>query len=155
MQHLTIPILKLPHAADLPLPEYATSGSVGMDVVAAVSADVVIPPLRQAMIPTGISVELPEGYELQIRPRSGLTAKHCLTILNSPVTIDCDFRGEMMVLLYNLGQTDFTVTRGLRIAQFVIAPFVRATWQPTEKLSETQRGAGGFGSTGMSVKTGT
>jgi dUTP pyrophosphatase len=143
-----ITIVRLPHARDLPLPQYATTGSAGMDLSAAVEGDVAIAPGKRAMVPTGISIELPEGFEAQVRPRSGLAAKNGITVLNAPGTVDSDYRGEVNVILINLGDAPFVVTRGMRIAQMIIARHERAVLVESETLSETQRGAGGHGSTG-------
>jgi dUTP pyrophosphatase len=132
----------------LPLPQYATAGSAGMDLSAAVGADVTIAPGKRQMVPTGLSIELPEGFEAQVRPRSGLAAKNGITVLNTPGTVDSDYRGEIKVVLINLGDEPFTVSRGMRIAQMVIAKHERAVLVESEALSETQRGAGGHGSTG-------
>jgi dUTP pyrophosphatase len=146
---ITVAITKLPHGDDLPLPSYATKSSAGMDVLAAIDADVTLPPQARALIPTGIAIALPEGYEAQIRPRSGLALKHGISLVNTPGTIDADYRGEIKVLLINLGQEPFTVTRGMRLAQMVVAPFTQAAWQEVASLDETERGQGGFGSTGI------
>ena len=146
-----IPVLQAPHAADLPLPAYATEDSAGMDLVAAISEDIILQPLERKLIPTGLSIALPKGYEAQIRPRSGLALKHGISLVNSPGTIDADYRGEIGVLLINLGQEAFPVTRGMRIAQMVVAAYTRAEWQPTETLGDSERGTGGFGSTGTQV----
>ena len=147
---MTVPIKlrRLPHAAGLPLPMYATSGAAGMDLLAAVSAPVTIPPGGRALIPTGLTMALPAGYELQIRPRSGLALKNGITLPNTPGTIDEDYRGEVQVILLNAGAEAFTVERGARIAQAVLAPVVRASWQEVETLEATDRNQGGFGSTG-------
>lgn len=131
------------------LPNYQTSQSAGMDLRANLSEAVTLGPLERAIIPTGLYLELPEGYEAQIRPRSGLAAKHGITLLNSPGTIDADYRGEIGVILVNLSNDPFTIENGERIAQMVIATFEQATWIPVEELSQTQRGEGGFGSTGV------
>jgi dUTP pyrophosphatase len=131
------------------LPAYATEHAAGMDLCAAVSNDVILQPGQRTLIPTGLSIALPEGYEAQIRPRSGLALKNGITVLNSPGTIDADYRGEVQVILANLGTEAFTVTRGMRIAQMVVAQYSRVTWQQAETLSTTARGAGGFGSTGV------
>jgi len=149
---VNILLISLPHAHDLPLPAYATEHSAGMDLLAAVKDDVTIQPGARALVPTGISIALPEGYEAQVRPRSGLALKSGVTVLNSPGTIDADYRGEVGVILINHGQEPFKVTRGLRIAQLIIAPYTRATWQKAESLEESARGAGGFGSTGTKAK---
>ena len=148
----TIPIVKLPHADDLALPEYATGHSAGMDLLAAITDDVVLKPLERKLIPAGISIALPEGYEAQVRPRSGLALKHGISVLNAPGTVDADYRGEVGVILINLSHDPFTITRGMRIAQMVIAEVARAAWQPVNKLPESERGEGGFGSTGTDGK---
>ncbi len=146
---ITVPILRLAHAAGLDLPAYATAHAAGVDLLAAVSADTVIPPGGRTLVPTGLSIALPEGYEAQVRPRSGLALKHGITVLNSPGTIDADYRGEVGVILANLGGDPFTVTRGLRVAQLVVASVVRLKWQVAERLPESARGSDGFGSTGQ------
>jgi deoxyuridine 5'-triphosphate nucleotidohydrolase len=149
MNPVPVRIKRLPHAADLPLPAYASAGAAGMDVCAAIAAAVVIPPQGRALIPTGFAIALPEHYELQIRPRSGLALKHGITLPNTPGTIDEDYRGEIAVILLNTSAAPFTVTPGMRIAQAVLAPVVRAAWREVDTLDETSRGAGGFGSTGQ------
>ncbi len=143
-----IAIVHLPHSADLPRPCYASALSAGMDLAAAVSAPLTIAPGARALIPTGIAIALPEGYEAQVRPRSGLALEHGVTVLNAPGTIDADYRGEIGVILANLGETGFTVTRGMRIAQLVVAEVARVAWRACEALPESGRGAAGFGSTG-------
>jgi dUTP pyrophosphatase len=143
-----IDVVRLPHAEGLPLPSYATDGAAGMDLLAAVAAPLVIPPGGRALVPTGLTIALPHGYELQVRPRSGLALKHGITLPNSPGTIDEDYRGELGVIVLNTGAEPFTVERGMRIAQAVIAPVVRASWREVAALPETARGTGGFGSTG-------
>ena len=130
------------------LPEYATPLSAGMDLRAAIEQSITLAPLERAMVPTGLYVELPAGYEMQVRPRSGLAAKHGITVLNSPGTIDADYRGEIKVILVNLSNTPFEIVPGERIAQAVVAKHERVEWQQVEKLSSSERGAGGFGSTG-------
>ena len=147
---LKVEVLQLPHGAGLPLPTYQTARAAGLDLLAAVSEDtpVVLESGRYAMVPTGLSIALPEGFEAQVRPRSGLAAKHGVTVLNSPGTIDADYRGEVAVLLINHGSAPFTIRRGERIAQMVIAPVSQADLVPVTVLSPTARGAGGFGSTG-------
>ena len=135
-------------APDLPLPAYATPGSAGLDLLAAVDREQVLPPGSFAAIPSGIAVALPDGYEAQVRPRSGLALRHGVTVLNAPGTIDSDYRGEIAVILINHGKNEFAVTRGMKIAQLVIAPHARAEWQDSATLDDTARGAGGFGSTG-------
>jgi dUTP pyrophosphatase len=143
-----IAVVRLPHGADLPLPAYATEGAAGMDLLAAVTAPVAIPPGGRALIPTGLTIALPRGYELQVRPRSGLALRHGIVLPNSPGTIDPDYRGEIQVIVLNAGQEIFRVERGMRIAQAVVAPVVRAAWRAVENLDATARGSGGFGSTG-------
>ena len=138
---------RLPHADGLGLPAYATSGAAGLDLVAAIPGPVVIPPLGRALVPLGLRIALPPGYELQIRPRSGLALRHGITLANAPGTVDEDFRGELQVIVLNAGPHPFTVERGMRIAQGVLAPVVRLAWVEAA-LDETARGAGGFGSTG-------
>lgn len=141
-------VTRLPHGEGLPLPAYATEGAAGMDLLAAVTAPLVIPPMGRALVPTGLRVALPPGYELQVRPRSGLALRHGLTMPNTPGTVDEDYRGELQVILLNAGAEPFTVERGMRIAQAVVAPVIRATWREAAELPGTARGAGGFGSTG-------
>ncbi len=151
-----VEVLQLPHGAGLPLPAYQTAHAAGLDLVAAVAEDapVVLEPGRYAMVPTGLSIALPEGFEAQVRPRSGLAAKHGVTVLNAPGTIDADYRGEVAVLLINHGGAPFTIRRSERIAQLIIAPVARAELVPVDVLSSTERGAGGFGSTGRSTPGG-
>jgi dUTP pyrophosphatase len=139
----------LPHGEGLPLPAYKTEGAAGMDLYAAVVSPVFIPSLGRAAVPTGLAMSIPPGYEGQIRPRSGLALRNGLGIPNSPGTIDSDYRGELKILLVNLGQEAFTVTRGMRVAQLVIAPVVQAVLEQVVTLDSTVRGAGGFGSTGL------
>ncbi|MDR3520116.1 MAG: dUTP diphosphatase [Acidocella sp.] len=148
MTDIDVRIRRLPHGADLDLPAYASAGAAGMDLLAAVAKPVNIPPLGRVLIPTGIAIALPPGFELQIRPRSGLALKHGITLPNTPGTIDEDYRGEIQVIMMNASEEHFLVTRGMRIAQAVLAPVVRAAWVEVESLDETARGAGGFGSTG-------
>ncbi|CAA7621486.1 dUTP diphosphatase [Magnetospirillum sp. UT-4] len=145
---IPIPILRLAHAEDLPLPRYETAHAAGLDLMACVPADIALAPGRRAMVATGFAIALPEGFEAQVRPRSGLAARHGITVLNSPGTIDADYRGEIAVILINLGDAPFTVSRGMRIAQLVVAPVARAEWVESQALPETGRGEGGFGSTG-------
>lgn len=145
---VAVEIVQLDHATDLPLPSYESTGAAGMDLYAAISEPVVLKPGERNLLAAGISIALPHGYEAQIRPRSGLALKHGLTCLNSPGTIDSDYRGEIKVILINHGNQDFTIARGERIAQMVIAPVIQAVWQPVDELSQTKRGSGGFGSTG-------
>lgn len=149
---VTVSITRLPHGSDLPLPAYATGQSAGMDLMAAIGDTLVLGPLERQLVPTGIAIALPAGYEAQIRPRSGLAFKHGISIVNSPGTIDADYRGEVKVLLVNLSDEPFTVERGMRIAQMVVAPFAQAKWDEVAALDDTARGAGGFGSTGTKAK---
>jgi len=146
--NIAVKIKRLPHAAGLDLPAYATADAAGADLLAAVAEPVVIAPGARALIPTGFCVALPTGYELQVRPRSGLALKNGITLPNSPGTIDEDYRGEVGIIVLNAGSEPFTVTRGMRIAQAVLAPVVRAVWDEVDDLTATDRGAGGFGSTG-------
>ncbi len=147
---MSIPILvrRLPHAEGLPLPSYATAGAAGMDLIAAVSGPVTVQPGERTLIPTGLTIALPSGYELQIRPRSGLALRHGITLPNTPGTIDEDYRGEIAVIILNTGTAAFVVARGARIAQAVLAPVSRAVWREVPSLNVTPRHAGGFGSTG-------
>lgn len=147
----TLTLVRLPHAEALELPAYETTGAAGMDLRAAVPADqaMTLAPGRRALVPTGFIFEVPAGYEAQIRPRSGLAFKHGITCLNTPGTIDSDYRGEVKVLLVNLGDEDFVIERGMRIAQMVIAPVTQVAVRETDNASETTRGTGGFGSTGV------
>ncbi|MEP3278625.1 MAG: dUTP diphosphatase [Stappiaceae bacterium] len=149
---VTIKLQKLPHGRDLPLPNYQTKEAAGMDLLAALPDDQphTLNPGERTLVPTGLSMALPVGYEAQIRPRSGLAAKHGITLLNSPGTIDSDYRGEIKAILINHGSEPFEITRGTRIAQMVIAPVLQAVLEDVETLEETERGAGGFGSTGTS-----
>ena len=150
MSEIEIRITKLPHGADLPLPSYQSEHAAGLDLTAAVPAEapLMLAPGSRALIPTGIAIALPLGHEAQVRPRSGLAARHGLTVLNAPGTIDADYRGELQVLLINLGSEPVGITRGMRIAQLVIAPMVRARLRAVAALDPTGRGKGGFGSTG-------
>ena len=148
MTTATIRVRRLPHAEGLDLPAYATPGAAGMDLIAAVTTPLTMAPMQRALIPLGLVVALPRGYELQVRPRSGLALRHGLIMPNGPGTVDEDYRGELQVILMNAGDEPFTITRGMRIAQAVLAPVVRAAWQETPSLDETERGSGGFGSTG-------
>ncbi len=147
----SLSLLRLPHGADIDLPAYETAGAAGMDLRAAVPADqpMILSPGKRALVPTGFIFEIPAGYEAQIRPRSGLAFKHGITCLNTPGTIDSDYRGEVKVLLVNLGDEDFVIERGMRIAQMVIAPVTQVSVHEVHETSETARGAGGFGSTGV------
>jgi dUTP pyrophosphatase len=145
----TLALQVLPHADGLELPAYQTPGSAGMDLRAAIDADVVLQPGERTAVPTGLRMALPAGHEGQVRPRSGLAYRHGLTVTNAPGTIDEDYRGEVKVLLVNLGQEAVTITRGMRVAQLVVAPVVQVSVQPVDDLDETTRGTGGFGSTGV------
>jgi dUTP pyrophosphatase len=142
----------LDHGRGLALPAYETPEAAGMDLRAALGEDekLVLAPGAHAMVPTGLAIALPKGFEAQVRPRSGLAAKNGITVLNTPGTIDSDYRGEVKIILINLGEAEFTIKRDMRIAQMIVAPVVQATLQPVEVVDETQRGAGGFGSTGVS-----
>ncbi|MCB1538647.1 MAG: dUTP diphosphatase [Rhodospirillales bacterium] len=144
----TIPVTRLTHAADLALPAYATEQAAGMDLVAAIDAPMTLAPGARALVPTGICIALPAGFEAQVRPRSGLAAKNGVTVLNAPGTIDADYRGEIKAILINLGDQPFTIERGMRVAQMVIARYEQVQWDAVESLENTARGAGGFGSTG-------
>jgi dUTP pyrophosphatase len=148
---LAIQIARLPHSEGIDLPSYGTTGAAGMDLRAAVpeGEDLVIQPGARALVPTGLTIAVPAGYEAQVRPRSGLALKHGVTCLNSPGTIDSDYRGEVGVILANLGPEAFTIRRGDRIAQMVVAAYATVAWEETNSLDETRRGAGGFGSTGQ------
>ena len=144
-------VRRLAHAADLPLPRYETAGAAGMDLMAANAADapVVLKPFERALIPTGLVLQLEPGFEAQVRPRSGLAFRHGVTVLNAPGTVDADYRGEVQVLLVNLGQEAFSITRGMRVAQMVIAPVTMVEPVEVGQVDETDRAAGGFGSTGL------
>lgn len=146
---VTIQVRRLPHSQGLALPAYATPGAAGMDLLAAVAAPVTIDPGRRALIPTGLAIALPPGFEMQVRPRSGLALRNGIVLPNSPGTIDEDYRGEVQVILLNAGDAPFTVERGMRIAQAVVAPVVRAEWREVENLDDTSRSTGGFGRTGI------
>jgi dUTP pyrophosphatase len=150
MSGTEVGVVRLPHAADLPLPAYHSAQAAGLDLLAAVAADapLTIPAGGWLPVPTGLILALPDGTEAQVRPRSGLAARHGVTVLNAPGTIDADYRGEVQVLLVNLGPAPFVVTRGLRIAQLVVAPVLAVTLTEQTDLGVTARGAGGFGSTG-------
>ncbi|MEH6528001.1 MAG: dUTP diphosphatase [Sneathiella sp.] len=149
MNNVNISVSRLPHNLDLPLPSYETAQSAGMDLRAAVSSNVEIPPGGRALVPTGLKIALPIGFEVQIRPRSGLALKKGITLPNSPGTIDADYRGELGIILLNMGEETFIIERGDRIAQMIVAPVIQASWNETESLDETARGEGGFGSTGV------
>jgi dUTP pyrophosphatase len=146
---ISIKVKLLPHGEGLPLPQYMTAHAAGMDVVAAVQSDFILKSGECKLVPTGLQLEIPEGYEVQIRPRSGLALKNQITLLNSPGTIDADYRGEVGVIMMNLGKNDFVIKRGDRIAQAVVAEVIQAKLEIVEAVSATARGAGGFGSTGV------
>lgn len=148
-ERIEVAVSRLHHGEGLDLPSYGTVDSAGADLLAAITDTHVIHPGKRALIPTGIKIALPRGYEAQVRPRSGLALKHGITCLNAPGTIDADYRGEVGVILINHGEEDFTVERGMRIAQLVVAPIVQLDWQEMDELPETERGEGGFGSTGV------
>ncbi len=141
-----VEVKRLPHGAGLDLPAYATAGAAGMDVVSA--EDVVLEPGGRHAVATGLTLAIPQGYEIQVRPRSGLALKHGITVPNTPGTIDSDYRGELKIIMINLGEESFAISRGDRVAQLVLAPVVQATWREVEQLDATERGEGGFGSTG-------
>lgn len=151
MNNVTVSITRLPHGVDLPLPGYATADSAGLDLLAAVDEDLALAPGARALVPTGLVIALPADHEAQVRPRSGLALKNGITVLNSPGTIDADYRGEVKVILANLGDEGFTVSRGMRIAQMVVSPVTRLGWNEVASAADlppSDRGAGGFGSTG-------
>lgn len=148
MSDLRVPVQRLPHGADLPLPAYATEHSAGVDLLAAITEPLTLMPGARAVVPSGVAIALPNGTEGQVRPRSGLAARHGVAVLNSPGTIDADYRGEIGVILINFGDQPFTIERGQRIAQMIIAPVSRAVWAECDTLEDTARGGGGFGSTG-------
>ncbi len=150
MNTVEVKVIRLPHGADLPLPEYHSAQAAGLDLLAAVTVDLIIQPGQRALVPTGIAIALPPGSEAQVRPRSGLAARHGITVLNTPGTVDADYRGEIQVILINLGETPYLVQRGARIAQLVIAPVLRANLSESQELAGSKRGGGGFGSTGTS-----
>ena len=152
---ISVPLLRLPHGEDLPLPVYATSQSAGVDLIAAIENSFFLHPFERKLIPTGISIALPKGYEAQIRPRSGLALKHGLTVLNTPGTIDADYRGEIQIILINLGAEKVLIERGLRIAQMVLSPVVTFCWQEVEQHLDSApiNRQGGFGSTGLRSKS--
>lgn len=141
--------IEIINRSEFPLPSYATLGAAGMDLRANITESVTLKGGQRAIIPTGLYVAIPEGYEMQVRPRSGLAAKHGITVLNSPGTIDSDYRGEICVILYNSSSVDFVVERGERVAQVVVAQYARVEWSEVSELSSTERAAGGFGSTGL------
>jgi dUTP pyrophosphatase len=145
---VAVQVVRLPHAEGLPLPAYATAGAAGMDLLAAVTHTLIIPPGGRALVPTGLMIALPPGYELQVRPRSGLALRHGIVLPNSPGTVDEDYRGEVQVIVMNAGSEAFAVERGMRIAQAVVAPVIRVEWHEVDLLPASGRGSGGFGSTG-------
>lgn len=147
MSRLDVSLVRLPNGAGLPLPDYASEGAAGMDLMAAVAEPLTLAPGERALVPTGIAIALPKGFEAQVRPRSGLALASGVTVLNAPGTIDADYRGEVGVILVNLGREPCTVRRGERVAQLVIAPVARAAWREVESLPESARGPAGFGST--------
>ena len=152
MNNIDVKVTRLPHGADLPLPEYQSAQAAGLDLLAAISADLIILPGQRALVQTGIAIALPAGSEAQVRPRSGLAARNGVTVLNTPGTIDADYRGEVGVILVNLGPEPFRISRGMRIAQLVVARHARAVWREVSTLDQTARGAGGFGSTGVKAE---
>ena len=146
---VTVQITQEPGCEDIPLPAYETEHAAGMDLRAAVQESISLEPGARALVPTGIRVALPEGYEAQVRPRSGLAIRHGISMVNAPGTVDADFRGELRVILINHGEEPFTIRRGDRIAQMIVAPITRIAWQPAQDLPESTRGSGGFGHTGL------
>ena len=154
MSPITAQLMQLPHGQDLPLPSYETSEAAGMDLRAAVPEDapLTLKPGAREPVPTGFAMAIPPGFEAQIRPRSGLALKHGLSLVNAPGTIDSDYRGEIKIILINQGDADFEISRGMRIAQMVIAPVLQVAIEPVTSLNDTARGAGGFGSTGVAAK---
>ena len=149
MSAATVAVKRLPHAAGLPLPRYLTPGAAGADVAAAVAGEVALAPMERAAVPSGLVLAVPPGYEVQVRPRSGLALRHGVTVANAPGTVDSDYRGELMVILVNLGRESVVIRRGDRIAQLVVAPVVQAAFAEIDELPPSGRGAGGFGSTGV------
>lgn len=149
---VSVPVKRLAHGSDLPLPSYATAGSVGLDLMAAIDAPIDLAPGARHLVPTGIALALPAGYEAQVRPRSGLALKAGITVLNAPGTIDSDYRGEVSVLLINHGDASFRIERGMRIAQLVVSPAIRIDWAEGVPLDDSARGSGGYGSTGLAAE---
>lgn len=145
---VNVAVARLPHGADLELPAYESTLAAGMDLMAAIDSEMVIAPGERALVPTGLAIALPAGFEAQVRPRSGLALKQGITVVNTPGTIDADYRGEVGIILINHGDTPFTIDRGMRIAQMIVAPITQAVWNEVESLPESDRGTGGFGSTG-------
>ena len=154
MSEITAQLMQLPHGQDLPLPSYETAEAAGMDLRAAVPQDapLTLKPGARELVPTGFAMAIPPGFEAQIRPRSGLALKHGIGLVNAPGTVDSDYRGEIKIILINLGQEDFEITRGMRIAQMIIAPVLQVSIEPVSGLNDTARGTGGFGSTGVAAK---
>ena len=148
----TVSIKRLPNLKDHPLPSYATPSSAGMDLIAAIDNEIVLKPYERKIVPTGIAIALPAGYEAQVRPRSGLALKNGVTVANAPGTIDADYRGEVCAIMINLSDQDFVITPGMRIAQMVVAKYEQASWNMVAELDSTERGEGGFGSTGLAAK---
>ena len=155
VESVEIEVVRLAHGRDLALPDYATAAAAGADLLAAIDGEIELGPLERKIVPTGISLALPVGFEAQVRPRSGLAFKNGITVANAPGTIDADYRGEVGVILINLSKEPFKITRGMRIAQLVIARHARAIWREVGELDRTARGAGGFGSTGVATGDGT
>ncbi|WP_085934782.1 dUTP diphosphatase [Enhydrobacter aerosaccus] len=155
VEGVEIKVVRLAHGRDLALPDYATAAAAGADLLAAIDQDIELGPLERRIVPTGISIALPVGFEAQVRPRSGLAAKNGITVANAPGTIDADYRGEVGVILVNLSKESFRISRGMRIAQLVVARHARAIWREVSALDETERGAGGFGSTGVAAGSST
>jgi dUTP pyrophosphatase len=151
VETVEIEVVRLAHAHDLALPDYATAAAAGADLLAAIDQDIELGPLERKIVPTGISIALPVGFEAQVRPRSGLAAKNGVTVANAPGTVDADYRGEIGVILINLSKEPFRISRGMRIAQLVVARHARAVWREVSELDRTARGAGGFGSTGVTA----
>ena len=151
VETIEIEVVRLAHAHDLALPDYATAAAAGADLLAAIDQDIELGPLERKIVPTGISIALPVGFEAQVRPRSGLAAKNGVTVANAPGTVDADYRGEIGVILINLSKEPFRISRGMRIAQLVVARHARAVWREVSELDRTARGAGGFGSTGVAA----
>ena len=154
MSQITAQLMQLPHGKDLPLPSYETAEAAGMDLRAAVPEDtpLILKPDARELVPTGFAMAIPHGFEAQIRPRSGLALKHGIALVNAPGTVDSDYRGEIKIILINLGREDFEISRGMRIAQMIIAPVLQVAIEPVESLDDTARGAGGFGSTGVAAR---
>ena len=154
MSQITAQLMQLPHGKDLPLPSYETAEAAGMDLRAAVPEDtpLILKPGARELVPTGFAMAIPHGFEAQIRPRSGLALKHGIGLVNAPGTVDSDYRGEIKIILINLGNEDFEISRGMRIAQMIIAPVLQVAIEPVENLDDTARGAGGFGSTGVAAR---